>query len=124
VKQRKYYFDAKAVALPSNGKRETKPPFSVWIVPTISGQSSLHRKKHIAVFPEQLVTLPIQATCPPNGILLDPFCGSGTALIAAVSLREERKAIGIDISEEALREAQQIADFFENNIEHEEILQV
>jgi site-specific DNA-methyltransferase (cytosine-N4-specific) len=124
VQQRRYYFDAKAVALPSNGKRETKPPFSVWIVPTTSGQSSLHRKKHIAVFPEQLITLPIQATCPPDGILLDPFCGSGTALIAAVALRQERKAIGIDISEEALQEAQRIADSFEQHRDHEKSLQV
>src|SRR5438132_7998823 len=113
VKQRKYYFNAKAVAIPSNGKRETKPPFSVWIVPTVSEQTTSYRKKHIAAFPEQLVSLPILATCPPNGILLDPFCGSGTALFAAIARGEGRKAIGIDISEEALQETKSIADLFE-----------
>lgn len=109
VKQRRYYFDAKAVAVPSNGKRETKPPFSVWIVPTVSEQANSRRKKHIAVFPEQLVILPILATCPPNGVLLDPFCGSGTALFVAVAQGEGRMAIGIDISEAALQEAKSIA---------------
>jgi len=102
VKRKKYYFDAKAVAVPSKGKRDTKPPFSVWIVPTTSEQTVSLRKKHIAAFPEKLVTLPVLATCPPNGILLDPFCGSGTALFAAIARGEGRTAIGIDISGESL----------------------
>lgn len=115
VKQRKYYFDAQAVAIPSNGKCKTKPPFSVWTVPTASKQSTCYPKRHIAVFPEQLVTLPIQATCPPNGLLLDPFCGSGTALYVAVAHGEGRKAVGIDISEESLKEAQESAEYFEGS---------
>lgn len=100
VKQRQYHFDADAVAVPSNGKSKKKTPPSVWVIPTVPSQ-----KKHAAVFPEQLVLLPIRATCPPNGILLDPFCGSGTALIAAVQQGDGRRAIGIDISEQALEEA-------------------
>jgi site-specific DNA-methyltransferase (cytosine-N4-specific) len=115
VKQRKYYFDAQAVAIPSNGKCKTKPPFSVWTVSTASKQSSCYPKTHIAVFPEQLVTLPIQATCPPHGVLLDPFCGSGTALYMAVMHGEGRKAIGIDISEETLEEASNIAELIERS---------
>ncbi len=114
VKQRKYFFDAQAVALPSNGKRETKPPFSVWTIPTAVRQNISYQKKHIAAFPEQLVELPIQATCPPDGLLLDIFCGSGTALHVAVAQGKNRKAIGIDISEDALREAQKIAEIYEN----------
>jgi len=100
VKRKKYYFDAESVAVPSNGTKTTKPPSSVWTVPTAN-----NRKKHQAVFPEALTSIPIKATCPPNGILLDPFCGSGTALSASVSLGENRKAIGIDISSVALAEA-------------------
>lgn len=113
VKQRKYYFNAEAVAIPSNGQRETKPPFSVWIVPTASEQIS-YRKRHIATFPEQLVSLPIQATCPPNGVLLDPFCGSGTALLFAINQDGGRKAVGIDISETSLDEAKNLAILVEN----------
>ena len=115
VKQRKYYFNAKAIAVPSNGKSETKPPFSVWIVPTVSEKASPGKKKHIAVFPEKLVTLPIVATCPPNGTLLDPFCGSGTALFVASSLGEGRKAIGIDLSEAALNETRARATSLEKS---------
>lgn len=114
VKQRRYYFDAKAVAIPSSGKSETKPPFSVWVVPTAREQTGFQKKKHIAVFPEQLVTLPILATCPPNGVLLDPFCGSGTALFATVTRGEGRVAIGVDISETALAEVKSIVHLLEN----------
>jgi site-specific DNA-methyltransferase (adenine-specific) len=38
----------------------------------------------------------IKSACPDNGIVLDPFCGCGTAIIAAEKLR--RKWIGIDIT--------------------------
>ncbi len=100
VLKRRYYFNLAAVAVPSNGKRSTKPPPSVWEV--ASGHSS---KVHPAVFPEELVRLPVLATCPPNGILLDPYCGSGTALVVAIKCGEGRHAIGIDISEQALTEA-------------------
>lgn len=104
VKRRRYYFDAEAVAVPSNGSKETKPPSSVWSIPTAN-----NRKKHQAVFPGELLSIPLKATCPPNGIFLDPFCGSGTALYAAISLGENRRAIGIDISEVALAEALELA---------------
>lgn len=100
VKRRKYYFDTEAVAIPSKGKCATKSPPSVWTIPTSSSG-----KMHRAVFPEQLVMLPLQATCPLNGVLIDPFCGSGTALIEALAQSQERQVIGIDISEEALKEA-------------------
>lgn len=48
-----------------------------------------------APFPESLVEPFIKCFCPPDGIVLDCFCGSGTTL--AVAERLGRKAIGIDI---------------------------
>lgn len=100
VKQRHYWFDANAVALPSNGDSELKPPQSVWTVRTVSSN-----KEHKASFPGNLVSLPLRATLPPKGCLLDPFCGSGTALEYALNMGEGRRAIGIDISTESIDES-------------------
>ncbi|RUU29740.1 site-specific DNA-methyltransferase [Mesorhizobium sp. M6A.T.Ce.TU.016.01.1.1] len=46
----------------------------------------------------------IRAATLPGNVLLDPTCGSGTALVAATRL--QRKSIGIDISQDALTAAQ------------------
>lgn len=42
----------------------------------------------------------IQASCPENGIVLDPFCGCGTTVISAQN--NKRKWIGIDIEAKAV----------------------
>jgi len=46
--------------------------------------------------PLKLLERIIEASCPINGLVLDPFCGCATACIAAEKLR--RKWIGIDLS--------------------------
>lgn len=48
-----------------------------------------------APFPEKLVEPFIRSFCPPGGIVLDPFCGSGTTLVVADWLG--RNAIGFDV---------------------------
>lgn len=103
VLQRHYYYDFDAVAVESKGQCEVKAPPSVWRIPIAATF-----KKHIAVFPEALVRVPILATLPPKGVLLDPFCGSGTTLGFALSQKRGRRLIGIDISTNALDEAKQI----------------
>ena len=50
-----------------------------------------------APFPEKLAEFFVLSFCPPGGIVLDPFCGSGTTL--AVAKRFGRESIGIDIRE-------------------------
>ena len=40
----------------------------------------------------------ISCFCPPDGIVLDPFNGSGTTCVMAANLK--RNYIGIDVSEE------------------------
>ena len=65
----------------------------VWTIPTARRQGS-----HFAVFPEQLVEICIQAGCPPGGVVLDPFLGSGT--VAVVAERLGRNCIGIELNPE------------------------
>jgi len=50
--------------------------------------------------PEALLILIIGASCPENGIVLDPFAGCGTAVVAAQ--RSGRAWIGIDITYAAI----------------------
>jgi len=60
---------------------------------------------HFAVFPEKLIETPIQAGSPENGIVLDPFMGSGTT--AVVAKRLNRRFIGIELNSEYIRMAKQ-----------------
>ncbi len=72
-------------------------PTDVWdIIP----EDTQKREKHFAPFPKDLCRIPILATCPENGIVLDPFCGTGTAMTVAYELG--RKSIGIDIANDYL----------------------
>ena len=57
-----------------------------------------HSFAHFAVFPETLVEPFIKAGCPPNGIVLDPFAGSGT--VGVVAMKQEKNATLIEISPE------------------------
>lgn len=62
------------------------------------------RKLHFAPFPEDLVKTPIILTCPKDGIVLDPFAGTGTTCYVAAQL--QRKSIGIDMAKEYLELAE------------------
>jgi DNA modification methylase len=76
-------------------------PGDVWdIIP----EDTQKRLAHFAPYPEDLCKIPILATCPPGGVVLDPFCGTGTTMRVARTL--ERKSIGIDISEAYLKLAE------------------
>lgn len=48
-----------------------------------------------APFPEKLAEAFVLSFCPPGGIVLDCFAGSGTT--NAVAVRHGRKSIGIDV---------------------------
>jgi site-specific DNA-methyltransferase (adenine-specific) len=92
VTQRFYYYNRVAVGRKTNNGTYM-PPADTWEVPLSKGGSS-----HKASFSEELVRIPILATTPPNGIVLDPFAGSGTSLFFAK--RNGLRSIGIDIKEE------------------------
>ncbi|MEI6048441.1 MAG: site-specific DNA-methyltransferase [Bacteroidota bacterium] len=92
-------------------------PGDVWeIIP----EDTQKRKEHYAVYPEDLCKIPILATCPINGILLDPFSGSGTTSLVAI--KHNRKSIGIDISEEYIEFSKERID--EYKYENSGVLQL
>ena len=77
-------------------------PGDVWdIIP----EDTQRRETHFAAYPQDLCRIPLLATCPESGIALDPFCGTGTTLLAARNLG--RKSIGIDISHRYLELSQE-----------------
>lgn len=74
-------------------------PTDVWdIIPEDTQQRD---DNHFAPYPEDLCKIPILATCPENGIVLDPFCGTGTTMLVARQFN--RKSVGIDISDRYIK---------------------
>jgi site-specific DNA-methyltransferase (adenine-specific) len=65
---------------------------TIWRIPPVVGEDG-----HPCPYPEDIPLRCILAATRPGDTVLDPFCGSGTTLVAAK--RIGRKAIGIDISE-------------------------
>lgn len=70
---------------------EGKNKRSVWTVTTRPNKLA-----HTATFPEDLITPCVLAGCPPKGIVLDPFLGSGTT--AFVARANDREFIGIELN--------------------------
>ncbi len=58
---------------------------------------------HYCVAPDTLYRLPIVATCPHGGIVLDPYCGTGTTCKIAYDLN--LRSIGIDINANYIKQA-------------------
>lgn len=79
-----------------NYHEKGKNPGDVWDMPTANFKDS-----HFAVFPDELPKRTILCGCPEDGIVLDPFAGSGTTLKVAKELN--RKSIGIEIQKEFVK---------------------
>jgi DNA modification methylase len=79
-----------------------KKNFSAWFqqIWNITGAST---RSHPAPFPLELATRLVRMFSFHGDTVLDPFCGTGTTMIAA--LRYERNSIGIDIEPEYCRMA-------------------
>lgn len=69
----------------------------IWRIPGAS------TKKHPAPFPVELASRLVQMFSFSNDTVMDPFCGSGTTMVAA--LRSGRNSIGVDIDPEYCRMA-------------------
>lgn len=104
VRSRWYYFNKDAVGRKSDTGSILPPP-DTWEIPP-----ARRSHKHKARFSEELVRIPILSTTPQNGVVLDPFGGSGTSLVFA--RKHGFRAIGIDIKK----------DFCQSMVEHLEEL--
>ena len=51
---------------------------------------------HSATFPGALIRPRIVSSCPPGGVVVDPFCGTGRSLAEAMATG--RHAVGFDLS--------------------------
>ena len=115
TKSAKYYFDAAAIeepATPYSRPNLTAPRYSapgqthhsaqsstgdsrnkrsVWSVPLAP-----YKEAHFATFPPDLIRPCVRAGCKPDGMILDPFTGSGTT--GVVALEEGRRFIGCEIN--------------------------
>ena len=82
--------------LPIRGKKNRR---SVWTITTKS-----YRGAHFATFPEALVEPMVLAGSPEDGLVLDPFTGSGTT--GAVALRLGRNFVGCELNPEYVKLAE------------------
>jgi len=100
---KKYYF--KPPRVPATSRRmkgQTKKATDVIDIPSLNNMAA-ERTGYPTQKPLALLELLIEACSPPGGTVLDPCCGSGTTLVAAVNLG--RVALGCDQSPAAVRTA-------------------
>ena len=106
-----YYFDIDAVRIPYDEKTKKARtrsifvgskwlekgcnPKDVWSVSRLHRQHK-EREDHPTQKPLEIIERMVKASCPPNGLVLDPFCGSGTTLEAC--LCSNRKCIAFELN--------------------------
>jgi DNA modification methylase len=76
-------------SIPKDGRNKR----DVWNVNT-----KPYKEAHFATFPPDLILPCILAGCPENGIVIDPFMGSGT--VGLVAKQNNRNYIGIEINKD------------------------
>jgi site-specific DNA-methyltransferase (adenine-specific) len=113
AKSRDYYFNVDAVRIPYDAetkKARTRSifvgkkwlevgynPKDVWSVSRLHRQHG-EREDHPTQKPLEIVERMVLASCPPGGVVLDPFMGSGTSAVAA--LRHGRRFVGFELNPE------------------------
>lgn len=123
-KNKKYYFDNKAISEPTVTKDSIVRDRESTKLNNTPGRSKMKglvkndyerrnkrsvwnvaiqpfRDAHFAVFPEKLIVDCIKAGCRIDGIVLDPFMGSGTTAIVARKL--DRSYIGFELNPEYVK---------------------
>jgi site-specific DNA-methyltransferase (adenine-specific) len=120
VKQKNYYFDLDAVRIPYDA--ETKKarsrsifvgakwleigynPKDLWSVARLHREHP-ERADHPTQKPLEIIERMIKASCPPDGVVLDLFMGSGTTAVAAK--RCGRQFVGFELNSDYCKMARQ-----------------
>jgi DNA modification methylase len=103
VDPRRYHFTPPRVEATSNRLRgQTKKATDVLAIPAINNMAR-ERTGYPTQKPLALLDVLVRACCTEGGTVLDPCCGSGTTMIAAVLAG--RRAIAIDASAAAIATA-------------------
>jgi adenine-specific DNA-methyltransferase len=105
-----YHFDLDSIRVPQKypGKRHYKGlkrgqpsgnplgknPGDVWDIPNVKAGHT-EKTEHPCQFPVALAQRFVKALCPPGGLVVDPYLGSGSAAVAA--LLEGRRFAGCDL---------------------------
>lgn len=91
-KEQDYYYDTSAVVGPNNRRLRT-----VWEIPTEPvKRTNGEVDDHPAMMPLTLARRCVSITSAPDDVVLDPYAGSGTTLLAAECLR--RRWVGIELN--------------------------
>ncbi len=90
-KNEKYLYNHEAVKEPSTDGKGMRSKRTVWPINT-----EPFKDAHFAVFPRELVRQCMLAGSNKDGVVLDPFLGSGTVMQVASEL--ERKCTGIELN--------------------------
>jgi site-specific DNA-methyltransferase (adenine-specific) len=87
-----------------DGHKKGVPVCDVWAIPFLNPKAR-ERVGYPTQKPILLLERVISLVTSPGGFVLDPFCGSGTTLVAAELLG--RNSLGIDVAPEAVRLARE-----------------
>lgn len=93
-----YYYDLDAI-----GEFRGYQPPAEFGFPVRDEPKRRIKGSQFEAFPEEFCIRPILSSCPPEGIVADPFVGSGTTLLVAKKLR--RHYVGCDLNPDYVKMA-------------------